>query len=119
MTRPWWKYRVTRLLTGGILCYLGVLVVMLWLENWLLFHPLRASQYWLPPPNARVQDVELRTAEGTRIHAWWCPVPNWQPAQGAMLYCHGNAGNLSSRADSIAHWQQRAGLSVLIFDYPG
>jgi fermentation-respiration switch protein FrsA (DUF1100 family) len=92
---------------------------MLWLENRLLFHPLRDTQCWLAPPNARVQDVELQTAGGTRIHAWWCPAKDWQPGQGALLYCHGNAGNLSGRADSIALWQKALGISVLIFDYPG
>jgi fermentation-respiration switch protein FrsA (DUF1100 family) len=93
--------------------------VLLCLENRLLFHPLRAKDYWLPPPNARVQDVELHTASGTRIHAWWCPVKDWQPAQGSLLYCHGNAGNLSCRSDAVALWQHELGISVLIFDYPG
>jgi uncharacterized protein len=96
-----------------------VLIVLSLLENWLLFHPLRATQYWLPPPNTRVEDIYLQDVSGTRIHAWWCPAQNWHPAQGAMLYCHGNAGNLSCRADAIAHWQQALDLSVLIFDYPG
>jgi fermentation-respiration switch protein FrsA (DUF1100 family) len=113
------KHRIAGLLGGAILCFLGVLLVLLLLENWLLFHPLRATEYWLPPPNSRVQDVFLQTVAGTRIHAWWCPVENWQPAQGALLYCHGNAGNLSCRADAIALWQQALGVSVLIFDYPG
>ncbi len=119
MPRRGWQRRIARLLVGGIICYLGVLMVLSVLENWLLFHPLRAAQYWLPPPNSRVEDVELHTVSGTRLHAWWCPAPNWHPAQGAMLYCHGNAGNLSCRADAIAHWQQALNLSVLIFDYPG
>jgi uncharacterized protein len=111
--------RIVRLLVGAILCYLGVLLVLSLLENWLLFHPLRATVYWLPPPNSRVEDVYLHTLSGTRIHAWWCPGQDWHPSQGAMLYCHGNAGNLSCRADAIAHWQQALDLSVLIFDYPG
>jgi fermentation-respiration switch protein FrsA (DUF1100 family) len=114
-----WKFALTRFAGGAILCYLGVLVVMLCLENRLLFHPLRATDYWLPPPNARVQDVEMRTAGGTCIHAWWCPVRDWEPAKGALLYCHGNAGNLSCRSDSVARWQQELGVSVLIFDFPG
>ena len=53
------------------------------------------------------------------FHAWWCPIENWQPGQGALLYCHGNAGNLSCRADALALWQRALGVSVLIFDYPG
>jgi fermentation-respiration switch protein FrsA (DUF1100 family) len=114
-----WKQTFARWIGGAVVCYLGVLLVMLFLENWLLFHPLRATVYWLAPPNARVQDVELLTVGGTRLHAWWCPVKDWQPGQGALLYCHGNAGNLSCRRESIARWQQALGVSVLIFDYPG
>jgi fermentation-respiration switch protein FrsA (DUF1100 family) len=90
--------------------------VLLAFENSMLFHPLRASEDWLSPPNDRVQDVELKTADGTPIHAWWCPVNG---ATGAVLYCHGNAGNLSHRSGQVAQWQARLNESVLIFDYPG
>lgn len=93
--------------------------VLMQLEARSLFHPVRASEDWIAAPNARVKDVELLTASGTRIHAWWCPTERWQPAQGALLYCHGNAGNLSYRADTIARWQKELGQAVLIFDYPG
>jgi len=96
-----------------------VIVVLVLLENWLLYHPLKARDLWFFPPNPRVQDVELQTSEGIRIHAWWCPVENWEPGQGALLYCHGNAGNLSLRSEAIARWQNELGKSVLIFDYPG
>jgi fermentation-respiration switch protein FrsA (DUF1100 family) len=96
-----------------------VLIVLLFLENSLLFHPICAADDWADPPNERVQDVDLRSADGTRIHAWWCPTANWRPEQGALLYCHGNACNLSHRADSITRWQEKMGLAVLIFDYPG
>jgi fermentation-respiration switch protein FrsA (DUF1100 family) len=89
------------------------------LENALLYRPIRAVEEWLPPPNDRVEDIELITAEGTRIHAWWCPTEGWHPEQGAVLYSHGNAGNLSHRAEGIARWQQHMGEAVLIYDYPG
>jgi fermentation-respiration switch protein FrsA (DUF1100 family) len=94
-------------------------VVLLALENRLLFHPVRAAEEWLAPPNAQVEDVFLRSADGTRIHAWWCPTPNWSSEQGALLYCHGNACNLSHRCQAIASWQKQFGTAVLIFDYPG
>jgi fermentation-respiration switch protein FrsA (DUF1100 family) len=119
MPRRSWKRTAARLLGGAILSYLGVVIVLQFLENRLLFHPVRAAQEWLPPPNARVQDVDLFTVSGTRIHGWWCPVKNWHPGQEAMLYCHGNAGNLSYRSQAIALWQQALGISLLVFDYPG
>ncbi len=116
--RIWWRGAL-RWAGMGTACYGGVIVVLLLLENWLLFHPLPATQDWQPPPNAQVQDVLLHSADSVRIHAWWCPTPGWQPGQGVMLYCHGNAGNLSHRAEGIARWQEQFESAVLIFDYPG
>jgi hypothetical protein len=40
-------------------------------------------------------------------------------ADGALLYSHGNALNLSHRGPSIVRWAQELNLSVLIYDYPG
>jgi fermentation-respiration switch protein FrsA (DUF1100 family) len=100
----------------ALACYVGVIIVLLALENSLVYRPTLATQEWREPPNPRVQDVELRSADGTRIHAWWCP---YEGARGAMLYCHGNAGNLSQRAGAVAELQRILREAVLIFDYPG
>jgi fermentation-respiration switch protein FrsA (DUF1100 family) len=86
------------------------------LENALLYHPTRDTDPRPVPPGSTVQDLKLRTADGTLIHARWCPCAG---AQGALLFCHGNAGNLFHRARTIADLKQALGESVLIFDYPG
>jgi uncharacterized protein len=87
------------------------------LENSLLYHPVTASEQWLTPPgNAIVQDVWLQARDGTRIHAWWFPSLR---SPGALLFCHGNAGNLSHRAEIIFALMRALNESVLIFDYPG
>jgi fermentation-respiration switch protein FrsA (DUF1100 family) len=111
-----WRSRLLRWLVVLGVCYAGVLIVLLALENWLVYHPTSATQEWWPPPGDAVQDVEFTSADGNRIHAWWCPC---QGARGALLYCHGNAGNLSHRAGSIAALQKVLRENVLIFDYPG
>jgi fermentation-respiration switch protein FrsA (DUF1100 family) len=74
-----------------------------------------ASESWTDPGGLHVEDVELHTPGGTRIHAWWCPVPG---STGALLYAHGKAGNLSHRVCNVALLQS-LGESVLVFDYPG
>jgi fermentation-respiration switch protein FrsA (DUF1100 family) len=111
-----WHRRLVWFLILGVVGYGGVLIVLMALENRFVYYPTPASEDWQPPPNDRVQDIELRSADGTRIHAWWCPV---EGARGAVLYCHGNAGNLSHRGSGVAGLQQVLGESVLIFDYPG
>jgi fermentation-respiration switch protein FrsA (DUF1100 family) len=61
----------------------------------------------------------MSAADGTPIHAWWCPAPSGEPTRNVLLYCHGNAGNLSQRGFLVDRWQKQLGVAVLIFDYPG
>ena len=37
----------------------------------------------------------------------------------AVLFCHGNAGNITHRAGALEMLHNRVGVSVLIFDYRG
>jgi fermentation-respiration switch protein FrsA (DUF1100 family) len=96
--------------------YLAVLLVLMAFEDRLVFHPVRAAEDWTPVPSEQFQDVDLRTADGTRIHAWWLPR---EGASGAVLCCHGNAGNLSHWGTALLTLGQALGESVLMFDYPG
>src|SRR5262249_52693319 len=96
--------------------YGGILLVLVFLENWFVYHPTKANKDWREPPDSRIQNVELTTIDGTRIHAWWLPRDG---AKEALLYCHGNAGNLSHPGNAMVGLGKTLGVSVLIFDYPG
>lgn len=90
------------------------------LENRFLFRPATFARDWVPPPpTLHVEDVELTGLRGLPVHAWWAAPQGWRPEQGALLYCHGNAGNLSHRGEGLRRWHDLLGLAVLIFDYPG
>jgi pimeloyl-ACP methyl ester carboxylesterase len=89
--------------------------VLLALEDSLVYMATPASSSWSEPRDLVKEDVELHSADGTRLHAWWCPVKD---SRGAVLFCHGQQGNLSHRAWLVPRLQ-RLGASVLIFDYPG
>lgn len=105
---------------GVVVAYVGVLVVLALLESWFLYHPTPYTKDWQePPPSLRAQDVTFESSDGTRIHAWWCPTENWRPEHGALHYSHGNAGNLSHRAEGVRRWQTLMNQAVLIYDYPG
>lgn len=67
-------------------------------------------------PDRRAYPLDLTAADGTRVRAWWCPVSG---SAGAVLYCHGNAGDLSDRVEPVARVMDELGQSVLVFDYPG
>jgi uncharacterized protein len=110
-----WRRRLLWLLCLIGCTYLGVILVLAFFENRLVYFPTSAQQDWQPPPTPDVKDLELTTSGGTRIHAWWLPAAG----NGAVLYCHGNAGNLSHRGPTAEKIRQALGESVLIFDYPG
>src|SRR5262249_27640864 len=100
-----WRRRLTHLVILMAVAYAGILVLLLALENRLLF-VFPDTDEWVAPSDGRVQDVPLRTTDGTPIDACWCPPDDWAPDQGALLFCHGNGGNLSRRWDPIATWQK-------------
>jgi alpha-beta hydrolase superfamily lysophospholipase len=57
------------------------------------------------------------TATADSIHAIWCKPANMEP-RAAVLYCHGNSGNISHNDMVIAPLVE-AGYAVLAWDYPG
>ena len=111
LARPW--VRSALYVLGG---YIGLVLMLLFFENRLIYQPTTAAQHWLEAPNADTQDIELTSADGTRIHAWWYPVKD---SDQALLYCHGNAGNLSHRGPTMVKLSHLLDVSVLIIDYPG
>lgn len=60
-------------------------------------------------------DVRLVTDDGVALHSWYIPRPG---AQRALLFFHGNGGNISHRGDSVPIFH-RLGFNVLIIDYRG
>ena len=62
-----WKHRLGRLAVVALYGYLGMLVVLLWLENRLLFRACTEAEEWYPPPTGlHVEDVDLTSSDGTR-----------------------------------------------------
>jgi fermentation-respiration switch protein FrsA (DUF1100 family) len=95
-----------------------MLAVMMFLENWLVYHPYSAAQFWQEPDGLEAIDVTLKGLGDRSVHAWWCRTKSWTPDQGALIYCQGNGGNLSMRVPALRQWVQEGQTSVLIFDYP-
>ncbi|MHB1423882.1 MAG: alpha/beta hydrolase [Gemmataceae bacterium] len=113
-----WKHRLSRILIYLAVAYVAILVIVLLLEDQFLYGP-RHVELDKPPAGVEVENVEMTSQRGDHIHAWWSKAKNWQPEQGAVLFCHGNGGNLSHRGRVLTHWIKEMGLAVLIFDYPG
>jgi hypothetical protein len=52
---------------------------------------------------------------GVQLHAWFFRLPK---PLATLLFCHGNAGNISHRLENVYHLL-RTGFQVLLFDYRG
>jgi len=61
------------------------------------------------------EDSWFSSSDGVRLHGWFVPSG---PGDRIVLFCHGNAGNISHRLDNI-HKLYDLGVSVFIFDYRG
>lgn len=62
-----------------------------------------------------VEERPLTAPDGARVMAWFAPP---QPGQPTILYFHGNAGALDSRAERIAFYMSQ-GFGVFIMTYRG
>lgn len=96
------------------------LLVFLWLaikylERKQLFYPMRRIE--MTPKNAGLdyENVYFQSSDGVRLNGWFIKADR---GKGTVLFCHGNAGNISHRLDSIIVFREM-GLDVFIFDYRG
>jgi fermentation-respiration switch protein FrsA (DUF1100 family) len=62
------------------------------------------------------EDVYFESADGTRLHGWYCPV---EEPRAIVLYMHGNAGNITYLWPDLRMLTERMRVSVLAFDYRG
>lgn len=100
-------------LGGG---YILVVIIMMFLENTLVYKLETAADHWEDPPDPAIEELNFPSTDGTTIHGWYLPQ---QDSTSAMLLCHGNGGNISYRGKSLLRFREHLGCSVLIFDYPG
>jgi fermentation-respiration switch protein FrsA (DUF1100 family) len=85
------------------------------LINQFIYYP---DPHWMVTPASlglKAEEVRINSGPGVRLHAWF--FPRHRPLAN-MLFCHGNAGNISHRIENVAHLL-RAGFQVLLFDYRG
>jgi uncharacterized protein len=86
------------------------------LEKGFIFVPTRYPAGNWKPHGLTFEDAQFKAADGTKLHGWY--VPHQQP-RAVVLFCHGNAGNLSDWAGVLRILHDRIGVSLLAFDYRG
>lgn len=80
-----------------------------------LYYPARRIEATPATFQVSYEEVEFLAEDGVALHGWWVPHPQ---ARGVVLYCHGNAGNISSLAPAAVPFHDM-GLNVFFFDYRG
>lgn len=86
------------------------------IDELLLFYPQKVLPDQRPPTPVGLEDLELSSSDGTRLHAWWRSHP--QPV-AEVLYLHGNAGNLWTVGEFMNWLHDHADCAVLAIDYRG
>jgi len=83
----------------------------------LAYFPSRALYASPADVGLEAEELSFRAEDGVRLHGFWVAPPE-EDGVGAILYCHGNGGNVSDR---LGHARQlrEAGFGVLLFDYRG
>jgi len=105
--------KILLLVCGGT--YLFFVLFMFLTQRSAVFQPV--AEHVTDPAAYQMEysDQFLTNRLGTRIHAWHLRYPG---ASRTVLFCHGNAGNVSHRMETLKLFRE-LGVSVLIFDYSG
>lgn len=90
-------------------------VYFIFLEQKSLYHPYK--EITETPKNLGItfEEANFKAADGQLLNGWFIPVKD---AKVTILYCHGNAGNISHRLHKVKFFHEM-GVSFFIFDYRG
>jgi fermentation-respiration switch protein FrsA (DUF1100 family) len=117
------------MVVSAAIAWVTIIVTMALFESSMIYFPDRYPVgFWDVEAVSRasgttIHDCDLTTADGVRLHGWWCRPDSVDEtatttADMVLLYFHGNAGNLSQRADAVVELA-RMPVQVFILDYRG
>ena len=95
--------------------YVGLAAMVFVSQSRLVYYPQRGIIATPGQIGLSYDAVTFEAADGVRLSGWFVPA---EAPRGVILFCHGNAGNISHRLESIRVFH-RLGLSTFIFDYRG
>ena len=93
--------------------YVLIVLLVFFFQSKLIFFP--DKNLIATPDNygLKYEEVNFNTSDNLRLHGWYIPADS---AQYTLIFCHGNAGNISNRLESIKQFHD-LGLNIFIFDY--
>lgn len=108
------------ILVGAVGLYLVMLIYLYFVQKSLVFFP---SKDFIATPDAldlKYENLNFELDGKSKIHGWYFPNNNdtISAETKAVLFCHGNAGNISMRFPTIELFNE-LNIPFLIFDYRG
>ncbi len=100
------------IIAGAYIIFAGSLFIF---QSHYIYYPVRVLSTDPGSIGLNFESVSFETTDGVKLSGWFIPGEN---AKGVILFCHGNAGNISHRLESIQIFH-RLGLDIFIFDYRG
>lgn len=100
-----------------VLIVFSVALLLRLFENKFIYFPMKFPRgQWQPQAfGLQAEDRYFETPDGYRLHGWFFAKDQ---AKTTLLWCHGNAGNITDRLDNIAQLRNLA-INIFIFDYRG
>ena len=109
------KRMLYTILIGLALGYLLLIGFVYLRQGSMVYYPTKEIEGTPADIGLKYEEITLKTKDSVNLSAWYVPAKD---ERGVVLFCHGNAGNISHRLDSIRIFHD-LGLSVFIFDYRG
>lgn len=103
-----------QILLLGIIVGLTV-IYLRYIERRTIFFPMKEIEYLPNQMGLESEEIFFKTSDNIDINGWFISRPN---ARYTILFCHGNAGNISHRLEKLKFFHT-LGLNVFIFDYRG
>ncbi len=104
-----------KILLNLVFLLIAFKVLFIFLEQKSLYYPYKEIAETPGNLGITFEEVNFKTADGQLLNGWFIPVKN---AKATILYCHGNAGNISHRLHKVKFFQGM-GVNFFIFDYRG
>ena len=106
------------MLTGALVLFFLLIFFILYLKYYErkgIYFPIRKIDLTPREIGLEFEDIYFLSSDGTKLNGWYIPA---KKSSTTVLFCHGNAGNISHRIEAIDMFS-RIGLDVFIFDYRG
>jgi uncharacterized protein len=103
-------------LRTGLFVYIALLIVLLFLENRIIYPAPRYPEGDWTASYLPHEDVFFESADGTQLHGWLVEHPR---PRAVVLYCHGNGNALGDLGAYLYQLHHNHELTIFAFDYRG